>query len=123
MAGPHIRNRRPQVLANLGWEEILLLAVIGLVVFGPDRLPKAIRDATRVLRELRAMAQSAANELKSELGPEMAEFDLRSLHPRRFVEDALFGDDNADSSQPAGHPAAVTTLALNERPPFDPDAT
>jgi sec-independent protein translocase protein TatB len=108
-------------LNNLGWEELLLLAVIGLVVFGPDRLPKAIKDATKVIRELRAMARTAASDLKTELGPEMADLDLRSLHPRRFVEDALFGDDEPKA---ASSPApVVATLSANETPPYDIDAT
>jgi sec-independent protein translocase protein TatB len=108
------------VLANLGWEEILVIAVIGLIVFGPDRLPKAIRDASQMLRQLRTMARGAATDLKAELGPELADFDLRSLHPRRFVEDAIFGDDDPPTSVGAAAPVA---LGLNERPPYDSDAT
>jgi sec-independent protein translocase protein TatB len=108
------------VLSNLGWEEVLVLAVIGLIVFGPDRLPKAIRDASQLLRQLRTMARSAATDLKSELGPELADFDLRSLNPRRFVEDALFGDDDPSAPVPT---AGSVALAVNERPPYDSDAT
>lgn len=108
------------MLGNLGWEEVLLLAVIGLIIFGPDRLPKAASDAAKMLRELRAMARGAANDLKAELGPELADIDLRGLHPRRFVEDALFGDD-----EPAPVPQARVSAALEpgERPPYDADAT
>ncbi|HTW18658.1 MAG TPA: sec-independent translocase [Mycobacteriales bacterium] len=109
------------MIGNLGWEEILLLAVIGLIIFGPDRLPNAIKDATRMLRELRKMARGAANDLKAELGPEMADLDLRSLHPRRLVEDALFGDDEEPATA-AASPARVA-LAANETPPYDTDAT
>jgi sec-independent protein translocase protein TatB len=109
------------VFNNLGWEEILLLAVIGLVVFGPERLPGAARDLVQMVRQLRTMARGAANDLRAELGPEMADIDLRSLHPRRFVEDALFGDDAPASSKPAA--GAAATLATNERPPYDVDAT
>jgi sec-independent protein translocase protein TatB len=105
---------------GVGWEEALVLAVIGLIVFGPDRLPKAIRDASQMLRQLRTLARGAATDLKAELGPEMADFDLRSLHPRRFVEDALFGDDEPLTA--AGH-AAPAALGVNERPPYDSDAT
>jgi sec-independent protein translocase protein TatB len=108
------------MIGNLGWEEILLLAVLGLIIFGPDRLPKAAADAARLLRQLRSMATGAANELRAELGPEMADLDLRSLHPRRFVENALFGDDEPAA---AASPAAQVALAANEPPPYDSDAT
>jgi sec-independent protein translocase protein TatB len=109
------------MLGNLGWEEVLLLAILGLIIFGPDRLPKAASDAARMLRELRAMARGAATDLKAELGPELADLDLRGLHPRRFVEDALFGDD-----EPASAPrqrSATMALEPGERPPYDADAT
>ena len=110
------------MLGNLGWEEVLLLAILGLIIFGPNRLPKAASDAAKMLRELRAMARGAASDLKAELGPELADIDLRGLHPRRFVEDALFGDD-----EPAGTQRRVATSAAalepGERPPYDVDAT
>ncbi|HVT21044.1 MAG TPA: sec-independent translocase [Mycobacteriales bacterium] len=108
------------VLGNLGWEEVLLLAILGLIIFGPNRLPKAAADAAKMLRELRAMARGAASDLKAELGPELADIDLRGLHPRRFVEDALFGDD-----EPAPQQRRASSVALEpgERPPYDPDAT
>jgi sec-independent protein translocase protein TatB len=94
-------------LGNLGIGEVLVLAILGLVIFGPERLPKAIKDAGRMLRELRTLAHSATTELKAELGPEMADLDLRSLHPRRFVEQALFGDDDEPGSTPVAQPAGT----------------
>jgi sec-independent protein translocase protein TatB len=109
-----------RVLGNLGWQEVLVLAVLGLIIFGPDRLPKAVGDAARMLRELRAMARGAATDLKAELGPEFAELDIRGLHPRRFVEDAIFGDDDPVPSQQRRAPVL---LAPDERPPYDDDAT
>jgi sec-independent protein translocase protein TatB len=111
------------MLNGLGWEELLLLAVLGLVIFGPERLPKAAQDLGRMLRELRTMARGAATDLKAELGPEMADIDLRSLHPRRFVEDALFGDDEAATTSQSTSTAAPAVLSDNERPPYDLDAT
>ncbi|MGN6473633.1 MAG: sec-independent translocase [Mycobacteriales bacterium] len=108
------------MLGNLGWEEVLLLAVVGLLIFGPDRLPKAASDAAKMLRELRSMARGAANDLKAELGPELADIDLRGLHPRRFVEDALFGEDEPGIAQQR---RATSVLEPGERPPYDADAT
>jgi sec-independent protein translocase protein TatB len=108
------------MLGNLGWEEVLLLAVLGLIIFGPNRLPKAAADAAKMLRELRAMARGAASDLKAELGPELADIDLRGLHPRRFVEDALFGDDEPVA---ASRRTPMTALQPGERPPYDSDAT
>lgn len=85
--------RTNRVFSNLGFPEVVLLAVIGLILFGPDRLPKAIADAARMVRQVRAAARSATSDLKAELGPELSDLDLASLHPRRLVNDHLLGED------------------------------
>ena len=108
---------------GLGWGELLLLVIVGLVIFGPDRLPKAARDLGQMLRQVRTMARRAATDLRTELGPEVADLDLRSLHPRRFVEDALFGDDDQDAAASVAESRTTVALEPNERPPYDVDAT
>jgi sec-independent protein translocase protein TatB len=102
---------------HLGWSELIVLAIVGLIVLGPERLPKAAADAARMLRQLRTMARSATQDLKAELGPEMADIDLASLHPRRFVASVLDDDDEPLPGRRS------TPLAAGERPPYDQDAT
>jgi sec-independent protein translocase protein TatB len=79
---------------NIGPLEFLLLVAVALIVFGPDRLPELARDAARMLRALRDVAQGARSQLNSELGPEFADFDLSSLNPRTAIKNALLGDDD-----------------------------
>ena len=81
------------VFNGLGWGEVVVLLVIGLFVFGPDKLPKAARDAGRILRQLRQMANGIQNDLRQELGPEFADVDLRDLHPKTFVRKHLLEDE------------------------------
>ncbi|WP_250290044.1 Sec-independent protein translocase protein TatB [Frankia sp. CiP1_Cm_nod1] len=79
---------------GVGWGEIAVLLVIGLFVFGPERLPKVARDAGRMLRQIRQAATGMREELRSELGPEFADLDLRTLHPKTFVRKHLLEDDD-----------------------------
>jgi sec-independent protein translocase protein TatB len=81
---------------NVGPVELLVLAIVGLIVLGPDRLPGLARDAARMLRTLREMATGARQQLRDELGPEFADVDLRNLNPRTAVQRAVFGDDVPD---------------------------
>jgi sec-independent protein translocase protein TatB len=111
------------VFNSIGWPELIVLAVIGLIVLGPERLPKAAADAARMLRQLRAMARDATADLKAELGPEMADLDLTSLHPRRMVQSVLWDDDpSVVASTPGGRPM-MPPLQPGETPPYDADAT
>jgi sec-independent protein translocase protein TatB len=123
---------------DLSMWKLMVLGVIALVVFGPDRLPQMARDAGRTLRQLRAMAQTARTELKAELGDTVGEFDFSDLNPRTFVRKHLLDDLDSDlASPPPGGSAATTTGttargvpspvaafgALAEPAPYDLDAT
>jgi len=114
---------------DLNISKLLVLAVIALVIFGPNELPKMASQAGRALRDLRRIAEGAKNDLREGLGPEFADFDIEDLNPKRFVQKHLFDDLNGDSPQSAaasspGAPrASRIVLAPGERPPFDSDAT
>ena len=119
---------------DLSIGKILVLAVIALVVFGPDQLPKMASQAGRTLRELRRMADGATRDLREGLGPEFSDFDVRDLHPGNFVRKHLFDglDSDYDGVSPGtaesegeylASETATVTLAHDETPPFDPEAT
>jgi sec-independent protein translocase protein TatB len=83
------------MFSNFGFGEIAVLALFGLLIFGPDKLPKAAADAFRMIRQLRSMATTTVSDFKADLGPDAADLELRSMHPRRLIEKALLDDDPA----------------------------
>jgi sec-independent protein translocase protein TatB len=107
------------VFDHLGWGEISVLLVLGLFVFGPERLPGMAAEAGRALRRFRGYAKGLTDDLKTELGPEIADLDLRSLHPKTFVRQHLFEDDPQDASTQVRH----KPLAPSEPAPWDPETT
>lgn len=78
------------MFANLNMWELGVLALLGLFLFGPERLPKVIGDAMRILRSLRAMARNATNDLSRELGTELS---LEDLHPKTFIRKHLLSEE------------------------------
>ena len=66
---------------DLDFSKLLVLGVVALVVFGPERLPAMAAQAGRALRELRRMAEGAKSELQENLGPEFSQFDITDLNP------------------------------------------
>jgi sec-independent protein translocase protein TatB len=52
---------------DIGFSELLLVFVIGLVVLGPQRLPIAVKTVVGWIRTIRAMAASVQSELSQEL--------------------------------------------------------
>lgn len=110
---------------DIGLGEILILAVLGLLVFGPERLPRAAADAARTLRNVRAMASNARKDLADSAGVDLsgaqdALRDLQDLHPKRMVA-GIFDDDPADSASKGSSDKPASGKAASAR--FDPDAT
>src|SRR3954451_6168359 len=95
------------MFGQLGWGEILVILLVGLFVFGPERLPGVARDAGKMLRQLRAMANGVRDDIRTELGPEVADLDLASLNPRTFVAKHLLGDDDEDEAPPSANGSAA----------------
>ena len=52
---------------DIGFSEIVLVCIVGLVVLGPQRLPVAIRTVMSWVRTIRGLAANVQNELKQEL--------------------------------------------------------
>jgi len=78
------------VFSNLNAWEVITLALLGLFIFGPERLPKVIADGLRMLRGLRAMARNATEDLSRELGTDVS---LEDLHPKTFIRKHLLSEE------------------------------
>jgi sec-independent protein translocase protein TatB len=136
-----VDRRDGDLVFDLSVTKLLVLAVIALVVFGPNELPRLAAQAGRALRDLRRIAEGAKADLREGLGPEFQDFDFEDLHPRRFVQKHLLDDMTATSNGLMGEftsrsetitgngtsgeaPAALrATLFDGEDPPFDIEAT
>jgi sec-independent protein translocase protein TatB len=108
---------------DLSIPKLLVLAVIALVVFGPNELPKIAAQAGRALRDLRQIAEGAMNDLRDGMGPELADFEIEDLNPKRLAYKHLFGDLNADRAAPQQPAANGTPRTPGEHPPSGPNVT
>jgi sec-independent protein translocase protein TatB len=131
------------MFANIGWGEMLVLVVVGLVVLGPERLPGAIRWTTGALRQARDYLSGVTSQLREDMGPEFDDLrgqlgelqKLRGMTPRAaLTKHLLDGDDSiftgnfdkpVNGAQPTpvepAEPSSGSTVA--DRTPFDTDAT
>lgn len=130
---------------DLSLPEIVVLLGLGVVLFGPDKLPQAAASAARFLRQVRAFSDNARQDLRNELGPEFDGIGLEDLNPKAFVRKNLLGEgeelrdlrkdingalNEATNLNPAAVPGPRTDsangsaqLPAGERPPYDADAT
>jgi sec-independent protein translocase protein TatB len=110
---------------GVGLPELAVILVVAVVVFGPDRLPDFARQAGRLVRQVRQFTQAARDDIRSELGPEFADFEITDLDPRRavrkYIQEAWDDADDSDDAEPVR--SGQRPLADNELPPYDSDAT
>jgi sec-independent protein translocase protein TatB len=131
------------MFANVGWGEMLVLVVVGLVILGPERLPGAIRWTSTALRQARDYLSGVTNQLREDIGPEFDDLrgplselhKLRGMTPRAaLTKHLLDGDDSfltGNFDRPVepvnGSPAASSAAGPAEKhdgpAPFDSDAT
>jgi sec-independent protein translocase protein TatB len=104
---------------GMGWAEIFLIGIVGVLVFGPDKLPDFARQAARMVRTVRRMAQDAKNDLGRELGQDLSGIGLRDLNPREVVRRTIL-EASEDEPQSEPEPRGEHRSSI---PPIDPDAT
>ena len=101
-----------------------VIAFIAVCVFGPDRLPELARQAGQMIRKARDFANSARDELRTELGPDYADLELRDLDPRTIVRRHIVeAMEEADAEADAPRRRGLRPLDEGELPPYDADAT
>ena len=119
---------------GVGLGEFSVLALIALLVVGPERLPGYAQQLGRLVREGRRVALGLREQVREEIGPEFDEVDWRKLDPRqydprRIVRDAL--SEAWEDESAAGARAARETPTRRPKPPArgasarsaDPDET
>jgi sec-independent protein translocase protein TatB len=139
------------MFANIGWAEMLVLVVVGLVVLGPERLPGAIRWTAAALRQARDYLSGVTSQLREDIGPEFDDLreplselhKLRGMTPRAALtkhlldgDESLFtgafgepsrggpGQPNGVPAQPSAPPwSTVSEPPADGTVPFDTDAT
>jgi sec-independent protein translocase protein TatB len=101
-----------------------VIALVAVVVFGPDKLPEFARQAGRFLHRLKVFATGARDELRTELGPQFSDLELRDLDPRTIVRKHIveaMEEAEAESSQRKRR--GLRPLGDGEVPPYDAEAT
>ncbi|MCL2653570.1 MAG: twin-arginine translocase TatA/TatE family subunit [Propionibacteriaceae bacterium] len=81
---------------DIGTGELLALLVLAAVLLGPEKLPELAKKAGRVIGYLRKVANTATDQIKTELGPEFADLKVEDLKPANLVTKILPNDAQSE---------------------------
>lgn len=108
---------------DIGLGELLVLGLLALLVFGPDRLPSAASSAGKFVARAKETLGQAKSQISSSVEVDSMTEDLRSLaelHPKRMLA-SLAETEPASPAQPKA--AAPKPVPPASGPPVDPNAT
>ena len=108
---------------DVGLLELAVIALVAVVVLGPDKLPDLARQAAQLLHRVRGLAHNARDELRNELGPDYADLELRDLDPRSIVRKHITEAMAEVDREEAEAAKEAATLPEGHVPPYDIEAT
>ena len=106
---------------DIAFSEILVIAVVALIVIGPERLPKV----ARTLGHLVGRMQRYVNDVKSDISREMELEELKKLQSSiqdtaRSIEQSVHEEISSTQSQFNDIAAAATDPGAQASPPAPP---
>lgn len=70
---------------GIGLPELAVIAFFGVVLMGPDKLPGLARQLAQGIRAAKRMGETVRDDLRTSLGDDYADLELRDLDPREMV--------------------------------------
>ena len=107
---------------DVGLLELAVIALVAVIVLGPDKLPDLARQAAQLLHRARGLATNARDELRNELGPDYSDLQLRDLDPRTIVRKHIT-EAMAEVDREQSESAKKSALPDGQVPPYDVEAT
>jgi sec-independent protein translocase protein TatB len=77
------------MFGDIGFGELLGLAILALILVGPDRLPSFAVEAAKLVKRVRSYAVTATDQIKDSLGPGYENLKPEDLHPKNFIKKQL----------------------------------
>ena len=101
---------------DIGFAELIIIAVVGLLVIGPERLPSAIRTASLWLNRIKRGFNDIKQEVQQEIHNDAVMQELRKTGEQLKKETQDFGQDIQNATESPSEPTPeVTATAHTEK--------
>lgn len=110
---------------DVGFWELVLVALVTLIVVGPERLPQLARTAGLWMGRLRRMADGVREEIQRELAAEELKKNLKNLEQESGLEELnqAMRDTEGELREAAGTADTEQRYEILEEEPAEPSST
>ena len=120
-----------RVSFGLSFEKLFVIAIIAVILLGPERLPYYASQLAKLVRGVRDLANGAKERMREEMGPDFDDVDWKKLDPRqydprRIIREALIDDEPLPVIKPVTESAYAQRMRIQREgkpAPFDTEAT
>jgi sec-independent protein translocase protein TatB len=95
---------------DIGFSELMVIAVVALIVIGPERLPKVARTVGHLFGRM----QRYVNDVKADISREMALDDLRKLQAN--IQDTANSLEQSMNEEVRAVESGITQIAADAQP-------
>ena len=106
---------------DIGFAELIVIAVVGLLVIGPERLPGTIRTASMWLNRLKRGFNDIKQEVQQELHNDSVMQELRKTGEQLKKQTEDIGQDIRNSNESLSAPAPDDNTTATQPPDKNPE--
>jgi len=116
-----VRHNRSVFDINGG--EFLVIAVVALLIMGPERLPRYLAQMRAFVQGVATLVRDAQGVVKREVpDADLETFDIRQYDPRHMFREAMHDHDGARVSPDGGKPTVSSQMSADNPRDDSPDS-
>lgn len=79
---------------DMGFLELMMIAIVGLIVMGPEKLPGAIRTVMMLMQKVRRTVDGLRYELEREIGADELRQQMKNHEITKSIDEARYSIEN-----------------------------
>lgn len=106
-----------RVSFGLSFEKLFVIAIIAVILLGPERLPYYASQLAKLVRGVRDLANGAKERMREEMGPDFDDVDWKKLDPRQYDPRRIIREALTDEPAPATRPGQAAGASVGGAAP------
>lgn len=100
-------------MGSLTFDKLIIIGIIAMLIFGPEKLPTLAEQLAHLIRRVKAWSSEMKDRAEDELGEDFSIDDWRKLDPRQYDPRRIVRDawNEIDAPKPSGSRGSAAAAA------------